>query len=91
MTTLADTFKRGSSPESTLTNPFTLLLDTLGRSRQRQYWTLQCIGWSGYLFFLEAQAWATDGGDPVHTLYAVVSTLTGLLLSVGMHRVFKDT
>ncbi|OGT79218.1 MAG: hypothetical protein A3H91_09475 [Gammaproteobacteria bacterium RIFCSPLOWO2_02_FULL_61_13] len=74
-----------------MTNPFTLLIETLGRSRQRQYWALQTIGWSGYLFFLVAQAWANDGGDPVHTLYALVSTLTGMLLSMGMHRVFKDT
>ena len=90
MAALAETAP-GSSREFTMTNPFTLLIETLGRSRQRQYWALQTIGWSGYLFFLVAQAWANDGGDPVHTLYALVSTLTGMLLSMGMHRVFKDT
>jgi len=90
MAALAETAP-GSIREFTMTNPFTLLIETLGRSRQRQYWALQTIGWSGYLFFLVAQAWANDGGDPVHTLYALVSTLTGMLLSMGMHRVFKDT
>jgi LytS/YehU family sensor histidine kinase len=72
-------------------NAFVTLFDALGRSRRRQYWTLQAIGWSGYLFFLVAQAWATSSSNAVHTCYALAATLTGLLLSMGMHRVFNDT
>ena len=89
MTAIADIAKGGAGGDFTMRNPFTLLIDTLGRSRQRQYFALQAVGWGGYLFFLLAQAWASEGSDPVHTMYAVVSTLTGVLLSTGMHRVFK--
>ena len=73
-------------------NPFTLLIDTLGRSRQRQYWSLQTVGWSGYMFFLVAQSLASDKHDvsqAVHGAYALGAMLTGLLLTMGMHRVFK--
>ncbi|MBI1732146.1 MAG: histidine kinase [Gammaproteobacteria bacterium] len=72
-------------------NPFTTLIDVLGRSRQRQYWTLQAIGWSGYVFFLIAQSLASGEATAVHTIYSLCAMLTGLLLTMGMHRVFKDT
>jgi signal transduction histidine kinase len=92
MTAIADITKTGSRPDFTLTNPFTLLIDFLGRSRQRQYWALQTVGWSGYVFFLVAQALASGGKEmsqSVYTLYALGAMLTGLLLTMAMHRVFK--
>ncbi len=75
-----------------MANPFTTLIEVLGRSRQRQYWALQAVGWSGYLFFLIAQTLASEKTDvtlAVHCSYALGSTLTGVLLTMAMHRVFK--
>jgi two-component sensor histidine kinase len=74
-----------------MTNPFTTLIDALGRSRHRQYWALQAVGWSGYVFFLLAQAVTSGKSDLTHTLYALGAMTTGVLLTMGMHRVFRMT
>jgi signal transduction histidine kinase len=66
--------------------PVTALVDHIMQSRRRQYWALQFIGWGGYLGFLLLSAGLWEESDPVRAAYAVMAAITGISVSLVIHK-----
>src|SRR5262245_51053746 len=58
-------------------------------NRTRQFWTLQAIGWGGYGGFLLLSAQLWDKYNTVHAAYVVTCTITGLLISLVIHKALR--